>query len=469
MSNSASARIMNRILNTGILVSVATVLFTALFQKEKYEFIFILPMMFCISLVPKYTRRSIATFLCIRLYYVLLFVTYVITPLLLTLTGYISVAGIEPSNSAINTAIFLLAYIRVVLMIVTESVAHKSINRFVAFSENSISQDPSQSVVIFFYACVLLIVAIGIFLGGYYSDYRWFWEETTRYVNATSNTSIEILFRFCAILLHCSVPMIVIFLTRRSFEKNILTRVFTYIICVFTICLVRGDNRLMIVVLCLSTLCYLNAVHPRFRAINNMVVASISIASIVIVTLMKSFSNPDYSGLYSLVRLLQMYVPTPRDVGLSVDIANSSNFLIRLSTIPQDYIGSINIIGKLGSFFSSQSSNSLYNLYVSAGKYYGDAFGQIMMISGQGYYHFGFILAPVYEIIIIKIIFKCDTYIASAKKDSLILYSVFYVGFLTAFAPCLSISGYMQTLSWGGGALLLILFLFNKYKVRFGR
>ena len=427
---------------------------------------------------------------CIKIQLIIQFISYVVLPVLLSFTGIINIVGVNPSESSIPLGVTIMVYSLILTSLVASFVIKRRskimsliLNNFSINKKIHIVQKvvPLYEIDNFklssFLVIILYVIAIILMINGKSElvDYRFFWNIPKRYSSEGKDYLVTFLPRFSAIMVHYGTTMIVINKTRRNFNKSILTRIFVYLVCLLSIVVVRGDNRLLMLANGLAIYFTLITLYPKKKTFFVSVFLTLVMVISVQTTIIKTFRgniNTMGSGISVLsiiVKWLQLYVPSPRVVAISVEMRQQINVNPVLTFI-KDIITSVNVIGYLGSQMTTEMTNTIFNNYVSNNRAIGDAYGQIMIMLAQGYFTFGFILSPLYNILSTILCIRCDELIiANRQKQTADLYPIIFTGCITGVASCLSTSGYLQTITWASIPLILfirinLVNLFNRYR-----
>lgn len=469
-SKAISGIILNNMIPSLIALACSITCFMLNISEIGYKYIGIIPLAFsiCILLCTKFAYFRKRNICCNILYYVMV-IRFVVMPTMIAFANYDSMVGISPTSDSIGKAVILMAYSCCLVMMFLELYLRKTehtnkTNKYIDLDRSSIYLEKSN-VVLFVIFISLIIVVTHLDL---LTDYRFFWQDTQS-LSTNASDLIQILVRLGALLLQYLTAIVFInYLSRKYNEGKKIYLILIYMAAFLNIIIVKGDNRMMMLLNALSTIIYINYLIPNKKRINNFILGFLTIIIIYTITINKTYAgNYNINGLHEkfidMSKWLQLYFGGPREIALSIDLKKIyASFDLRI--LIKDMIQSINIIGWFGSRITGiEQSNALFNNYVSSTNK--NAYGQIMPILGQGYFHFGLILAPIFEILIGVVCIRSDIKIGKCRSSGKI-FAYVSLGVTSAFAMGLSISGYMQIVSWISIPILLILILNDKLILR---
>lgn len=398
---------------------------------------------------------------CFKLMQLVFLLRFVILPLLISLSSKDIMVGVKPSSGNIAEAVYLMSYECVIIFLLVEFIVWKKGLHKKELIEQKIQLNFNLQ---FFYIIIAISFILVLWRPEFLTDYRFFWQKNINY--KSTNLIIEIPIRFAALMLQYCLTVVLLksIATKYIKSHSNLFLLGLYVVCFVNMSIVRGDNRMMMVLNVVATLVYINKLIPKIKSLNNLIIGVLLIIIISSVTMVKTFGNTSSENVFvinDITKWFQLYLGGPREVALSIQLATDNSF--SFATLFKDLIQSWNVIGVIGSKIQGSTTNSLFNSMVSISNM--DAFGQIMPILGQGFYHLGFIFAPLFDVSISYFAIAVDVKIGKVNIAEYV-YGLTNIGCASALAMGLSLSGYTQIISWVGIPICLITFINIKYRLK---
>lgn len=401
-------------------------------QIEKYEYMFLLPLIFLISfnlVLKKFLFENISFF---RITFVtVLFLRYSILPLIITMANYDHiVAAYYPTIAQCNLAIFLMTYELIAysafIKIYNLIKKNKALNDDFDFSYNN----PIFNIFIVF-SMILLFVTPSVL--NYFN-----FISVNSSVHTIEFSNIQEITILCVV---CAKGLLFLqilnYLSKKYKISN--NNVYFYLgvlAAAINSCIYYGANRSTFIFLAIASFA---AFFAFFKKGIKKIIIIISIIVITIIPIITSYRNyydyyEKFTGLekelISKQGLINEYFGGINNVAIGIETANLFSNKRNLVNLLYDFLRpvvGINIIMK-------KINMDYSNLYFNRCYHRSDLVSVIFPTISQGYFYFGFIGAPILGIIMIWIALKLERYCKDFKNPFYIYFftpSLFRLGTLT--------------------------------------
>lgn len=373
-------------------------------RPTHYNYLYILPLSFgvlSIVFISIYinSNKNFGVLFIISIYYLRM----VIIPIVMRYDKYLSVATNNAIYQNMNKAILLMIYelFFVFLTIFIYKFKVKKIPRVKLMHDDKfILKIPFQTKFIVVLATLYLIISFS-FYPTLLKNYSGFFNMINVAEFKSLFQSVPKLIRVTTFLLFDILQIIYCFIIMLFFKKklrNELSAIFLSILFVLPIINITSDTKAYNVLLLIACLLFLLYLYPKkmkiLIAFFILTVIFIAFGGLVI----KSINTN--SGINGASSLLQAYFGGPANVAAAISINND---VIKMR-LPWDFFYVTPILGDI--FNTEITTVHLFN-YAMFGSYIRN--DQIIPMIGQGYYHFGFLLAPIFSVIMTLLALKFDS------------------------------------------------------------
>lgn len=360
-----------------------------------YKVICFLPILFIIFSSNKVINMMKNNYIGVRILFYLFFVKFVVSPLFISLSGFSGEMGFEPSDSSIITAVFFQAIEIITSFLVIRFIGYKILPCNKVQKEFKQSVKSKQSVV--FMITVIFTILLIIISPNILSNY-------TLITFSSENSGVVSILRGLDIhLLDISKLLILVFIIRFLGGEARKNKKFAYIISLllmaFYICILRGDNRLQIILSIITTLVLSRIYFPKQFKKTIIYVSLIGAIMLLTLSYYRIFGvtewRPDggnavidlkyFSGMF------QGYFSGVRNTAQGFEAMEIYSNIIDTKVLFSDVFS---WSGYLANFFMdifgsfTNTTNDYYNLYLYGPSFtYGD---QILPSIAQSYAYFSF-------------------------------------------------------------------------------
>lgn len=393
------------------LITTVNLIFSS---KEFPQSFYLIPLSYSILILifpsfTKYIFRNIGLFTLNAC----MFIRYLLSPLLISFEGVYDPNSIVPFNNNYTIATYLMLYELVVIFFIFQLLYKKFYDNRKILTTN-IKAEKNLMGWAFVVFCILIIVLYPEVLSRY--SFIWLTDELkSKEIGIEIISSIPLLVQIGTLVLTISI---VNQIYKRYSNNNRFVYVLLSICIVFLISsFIVGTSRNS-VILPLVTGLYI--IFISFQK-HKKVIGGISVLSVMLFILFSTLLKETtiYSYDYTLYDFfsqlninLQRYFSGLNNVAISVQtssIYSSFNIESILSDITRNIV-------LINSFFQSEKSALIdFNIVYYNGGFSRD---QILPLIGQGYLYFGFLLAPLFTIIILILLMYFDSKVLT--KDGII-------------------------------------------------
>lgn len=384
-----------------------------------------------------------------------MFLRYLVSPLLISFEGLSYTGSIVPFNESYNIAVNLMLYELIVIFLAFQ-LLHKRFYSKKINSNPSLTPETNYVGWIFVLFCLLLILIYPDILSRY--SFILFADELKgKDIGIDVISSIPLFVQLGSLIL--TISLINVF-----YKKNLKTNRFGYVLLsiatVFILSsFIIGTSRNSVIIPLVTGLYIIYIVFGRYKKIISTI-SAFAIGFVVVLTtyLKESTINTGESTLKEFVSDLntdlQLYFSGINNVAIAVE-TSSIYPSFNIGSILDDITRSVVLLNSL--FHSEKSALTDFNITFYNG---GLARDQILPMIGQGYLYFGFILAPIFTLIILLLVMYFDSKII--KKDSLFLRYIY--AYATLKIGLFMMSNFTILLSFltNNFLILLILVVLNR-------
>lgn len=222
--------------------------------------------------------------------------------------------------------------------------------------------------------------------------------------------------------------IICIMFFKRQYDKN--KNTFYYPISILAallnVVIFFGTGRIAVMLSAFASMMLINRIYPQKQKTTNIFIVSMVIVVIVIISIsrnvMMGVSNRE-DIIYALTSMIDAYLGGIYNVGISIKMSKQfSNEYATLNSFIQEFLRFVIGISIFLKKSTIQTSSILFNLVFSSNR---SNVGQIIPIIGVGYFYFGFLMAPIFEIFFLYIGLKLEKKLYNQNKfDAYVFYCI---------------------------------------------
>lgn len=370
-----------------------------------YQLLFILPLLYALLIklsksIFVYARSNIGFISII----VVTFIRYVVTPLVLIISGYYSGFGSSPTEETMLYAFLLMIYEMIAVFITINLVGRNLKGNIV--KEISRNNYLRSSFVLFLFSVFALLYLLKFPNILVPNNLLIIKDEIKQFTLDFQFSGALILINAC---LRIAILIMILDFFKRRYDR---LPIFSYpllssIALISYLALMTGIARWDILISAFVGTYILVWLYPEYSKIIRLSIFSVVGIAIISITVYKFFHITSFDEiqlrlfLEEIFKQFQAYFSGPRNVGQAIEMNNSLGGNISFITLINDFIGSIPGV----SSFINQADriNMYYNYHI-----YGTLFfaSQIIPMIGVGYSYFGFIGAPFFTVICIYLSLK---------------------------------------------------------------
>ena len=405
--------------------------------SKSYLALPLLPISFALTilLTPKFYYLS-RNYLGIRIVYIVMFVRYTLMPLLIALSGEISlVNGVLPIDSYIIPSILTMIWELIACVTAIVLVGNKLLKRKIDVDIDVTANNNRINVI---YGGVVILTLLLIAM---HPDLL----KNFQFMKVTEATTISISYYKgldIRLLLLCKIAAYLMCIKKFSYlyskNKQMIFYYLSLIASVIYISLYRGDNRTNIVVDIICVLVVLWYSFPKQRKKTVTLIISTGIILFVSVSMYRMFGATSWRpegatkefSLSSIARLLQLYISGPSNVAMS--LMSSDNFRATTHTLLNDIFIWTGYLGNALNVNITDTTTYYFNATVYNHTWKGLS-DQIVPMSGQGYFYLGYICAPIFSVITCVWIVWLEKVFRQSKSIDMLLITTFLLTRLSLF------------------------------------
>lgn len=421
-----------------------------------YSVIALLPIAYSILMLISTKFHILARrYLGIKIVYAVMFLRYVIMPLLMALSGSTVTVGRVPSDRYILPSVMIMIW-ELVASVFTIVI----VGNHILLKENKKPKiylnDKGKSnlvYVILIIICILLIIVHPTLI----ENFQFFnvTEEGTKSISFIKGLDIRLLLILKVIIYSLLISK---FSDLYKEKKSYTYYYLALLTSILYIGMIRGDNRTNIVVdiICVVTVMWHSFPHDRKKSI--VMITSMGLILVLSVSLYRSFAvtswrpqgNEIEFNLSFFSNFFQSYISGPSNVAFAIETADIFNNVINFKTFLNDFFAWTGYLGNyLGISSSDNLTSYLFNIDIYSLSAWGGYGDQIIPMSGQGYIYFGYLGAPIFSVIICIWIVYLDKVRTKARSLDKLIIDTYLVSRLALFM--------------GLNITIMMMFIFDKY------
>lgn len=423
-----------------LFVAVISTLFCIFYGDEMgYNNMFLLPLVYLICYFGGLEKLLgvNSTFFC-NVFVGISFLRYVILPPFTVYSKYHLIeTKYSPTAKDKNFAVLLMCYEILILTIVLIHLYGRGKVYSIKKIMSSTKKYKYEKWSVFFIVLFVIVIFVSVLNDNIMSQFNFIIPSqisTIRYNNVYSyfeNTSGII--KILVILLNVFISLIFVNMMLYFGEKymrnnNLIYYIMTCICGILNITIYQGSNRSAMLIKGLTTLIVLLILFPNKR--KQLVFFFLMLIVVIVVLLSLSRNHHMLKSIEVISNTLNGYLAGPENVSISINIKNLSEAQANSKIVNFLYDLVRPVVG-LGSLIKSENiltTPEMYNYLI-----YGSKQGaSILPFIGQGYYYFGFLLAPLLEVFFVLLVHYIET-IVSKIKNLLILYFLEFVSIRMGF------------------------------------
>lgn len=333
-----------------------------------------------------------------------MFLRYLISPLLISLEGLTYVNAIVPFEENYNLAINLMLYEMLIVFLVFQ-LFYKNFYSIKQDLKVNIKADRNYFGWVFIFFCLFLVILYPEILSRY-TFVLGANELKSKEIDSNIISILPLIVQLGALVL--TISLINVFFKKYNNKKSFIYVLISISIVFFISSFIVGTSRFSVVLPLVTGLYIIYLIFNKHKKS----ISILSIISVIFVVLLTSIlkastinsQNSTIQGFFSdLNNNLQLYFSGLNNVAIAVqtsDIYTNFNF----ESIMSDITRSVVLINSF--FHNEESALTDFNITFYNG---GFARDQILPMIGQGYLYFGFILAPIFTVIILLLLMYFDS------------------------------------------------------------
>lgn len=405
-----------------LLTAIMSVIISVLYNKhEGYNLLFLLPIDFLVLYFLIYRKILFKEFrIFLTSFSIIAYIRYIIMPIFIVYSGYYDGRSVvSPSNENYRNAILLMFYEFIVVSIAIVFFEKKFNKNNDNTSKKFIELPKNKFIYLIFFGATL----VGVIICPQALDMFSFIIPRIsglEYLN-TLPTNVAIV----TYMLFTSKYLLYILIISYLYKKykksnNTIYKTIAFIVTFINISIFYGLNRSDLVIpACASILLYMNLFKDK-----NIV--KYAVIGVLILFLISSIGqsrqlasvSKNQSKLVDMTDMIQGYFGGIYNVAISIETYDYYPEVRGISRVLYDtgrpFIG-INIFLKNSEM---EPTNNFFNKRI----YFNDHTAQIVPIIGQGYIHFGYIMSPILEILIIGLAYVFENIIKKTARIEVIYF-----------------------------------------------
>lgn len=431
------------ILMTTILVTFYTANFNTHYG---YDYIWVLPLLYFVGSSLIFFKNFNKENIFISIIMIVLYLRYVLLSFLLVFTGFnVERSNVPPLESSYNQAVVLMTIEGIAIFSVLIFVVSK-----VSFSWKNFNLISIKNYNIYFlFICFSIILFI--IQPALWGKISFIVPQITGDNQETS--LIGSLTYFC---LYVSKYLLIVLVTSKFYSLYIKSNssiyiFFNYLFAVIFSLVIFGHNRADFLIAFFAVLFLLQMLYRKKAYIYNFFSVILAPVIIVIITQSRAAISADNNlpFLESMTSMLNAYLGGIYNVAIAIETKEYFGEFINLQNIIYDVFRSFLGLNIFIKNMDAELTNHLFNYRI-----YGSGHvSQILPSVGQGYFYFGYILSPLFTILLILLAVYLMKKAIELKSIDLVLFLLIPIFRLT-LSPVQNISIMMNDLS-----SILVIFL----------
>lgn len=372
-------------------------------KPEEYELLFIMPLVFAIIVLTFLSfKKNITNSIVKTILFCGYFLRATITPFIMMIGDYSSKVANMSVFENMDNSIILICYEMIIvfsILFINKSDKDKKgfINKYSDFKINT-----RRLAVCVGTLGIITIVLITLYpslknLYGFFLFYNE--EETTIHDKIISGLVTTLpslvypIFKLVVDILRELIPIILIILVKNKLKTRERTSLILSIAIICFSIIFMSDDKAVSIYLAIALILIMGYLYPKYiKKIIKITIASGIVLMVVMMAKDSSISN-EKTIANQLSDTLQAYFNGPSNVAVALNLTPYN-----IKRLPIDTGKSITIVAY---FFRNYKSIA----YLFYAEYYGVSgrTSQIIPLIGQGYYYFGYLLAPLLHIFIVML------------------------------------------------------------------
>lgn len=394
-----------------LIISICTVIYinSTGNSPQGYENLYMLPLIFgiCyIGLLSKPVMYSKSIFLWTFTIFAVL--RYIVLPFLMTYQGYYGGIAIYPPHSnSIQKGIVLMIYEMIVSTLLIRLLYRKTLNIPIKNTGKDIIVNKFYVRNKFIYISVILLAAGLVVINRKALQGISFFNVFNRGTGGEGKIIVQLSRQLLMVAKLILYFIIIDKLYTKYVDYNKKRYLwFTYIISFVNIGIYIGVNRKRILMNGIASIMTINFLYPKEKKKTSIIIIMLAAVIFLQLTIFRFYSNNDKNILSNSAGTLQVYLSGPYNMAMAVETKEDYDKEITAFNILYDVARPFYGIGEIFKRYDSRLSTEYFNQRLSVG---GPARSdQIMPITGQGLLHFGYILSPIYLMLVILLGFQAD-------------------------------------------------------------
>lgn len=393
-------------------------------NRTGYELLFLFPIaLVFVILLPNF-RTLAYHYIGVKILYVTMVIKCCLLPITISFSYDLSGIGDNPSAESLRLATILLAVEIIVVALSIDYFGRKKLINNNLQQTFYILEEKMDRSHLFDYVIIVISILFIVIHPDLMKNFSFaFFDESTYTVSYLRGLDvrliqISIMIVFCVIVNFCR--------KRYLKSKNNLIYYLALLIGVFSMLIMKGENRASLLIGIISVVVVLNACFPEMKRKTVGVVATVGLVALISLSLYRMLAvtawrpqggTLDFS-FSGITKKIEAYLSGPRSVaqGLEAIKIYSSTIETLLSDflIWTGYLGNY-ISGVLGIEYSGTSI--LFNRFLYASSMYGEG-DQIVPLCVQSIWHFGYIGSMLFSLIASYFLVCFDSLICKADSVS---------------------------------------------------
>lgn len=340
----------------------------------------------------------------VQYYRLFSFIRFVVLPIMMILTGNYN-AGQSENTPNFNQAIVLMAWELIActafMAFYTRTTGYlRRRERFDNYPE--INASDSNAV---FWIFIVLAVGMAIMFPEALRQISFIVPRVSEVQEEAASTAVKLTVYVLSIAKNIMYIICIKYL-KRMYDRSdgILFYFFSILVTLINVAVFFGTGRIAIVLSAVASLTLLNRMYPQKRRATNIAIAVMVLIVIVLISISRNVMmgvNNRSDFLYSLTSMIDAYLGGVHNVGVSIETSKIyAQEYAGVSSFVQEFLRYVVGISIMFKNTTVQTSGVLFNIVFSHNL---SRVGQVIPILGVGYYYFGFLAAPILEMLFLYI------------------------------------------------------------------
>lgn len=358
-------------------------------DSQYFKNLFLLPLFF-IFFVPVLNHRILTRgkSVFVFCFFSFCFLRYVVLPFLMTLSGYDGGrASIPPKQESTELAIIMMGYELLVCSIILFFVGKREPVRI----SSTFSSNNNMIYFLFVAFSLFLLILVPSVLKNINFIYakdefeRAFNSEGILYAIALYSALTAKSLLYCLMTIYCA--------NRHNKSNRIIYLIVNLIACLLNIVIYYGASRITIIATAVSSLIFMYALYKNKKIIIAASTVIVAVLVVVLISLTAARGIIYGSGAGTLADTISVYTGGPYNVAIALEVPSKYPEVSTVGTFIYDFTRPIIGLGYLVDSPDMHYSVYYFNYRMTDGRY----FSQILPMIGQGFFYFGYLLAPLFS------------------------------------------------------------------------